>query len=128
MTVNEVLDYNKLIKTIIDEDKDITALAKFKLLGMCKQFEEVVKNYDDVRDACIRKYGTVGEDGVAKVVVPNENSDQDVKDAYNNLVAELNAVLDSKADIEITKFNYEDVINAGLSSDYLIALYDLIEE
>jgi hypothetical protein len=128
MTVNEVLDYNKLIKLIIDEDKDITALAKFKLLGMCKQFESTVRNFDTVRDECIMKYGTDDGNGNKKVVIPNDESDQSVKDAYNNLVNDLNVVLDSDANIEITKLKYEDVMNAGLPSDYLIALYDLIEE
>ena len=41
---------------------------------------------------------------------------------------ELEEVLISDVEVNIKKFKYTEIIDAGLSADYLVALYGLIEE
>ena len=57
MKVKEVLNYNRIIKAIIDNADDVNSLVKFKLLGMLKQFEPIVTNFETIRDEKIVKYG-----------------------------------------------------------------------
>lgn len=138
MQVKKVLDYNKIIKAIIDNEKDIDALVKFRLLGMCKQFEPIVANFETVRDEKIMQYGTITEDGSTGIIPPNKedfNNDEEFEKAqkeFEETVAkftdDLDKVLDSEIQIEIKKFKPEDVMDAGLPADYLLAIYDLIEE
>lgn len=138
MQVKKVLDYNKIIKAIIDNEKDIDALVKFRLLGMCKQFEPIVANFETVRDEKIMQYGTITEDGNTGIIPPNrENFDNDedfekAQKEFEKTVAkftdDLDKVLDSEIQIEIKKFKPEDIMDAGLPADYLLAIYDLIEE
>lgn len=138
MQVKKVLDYNKIIKAIIDNEKDIDALVKFRLLGMCKQFEPIVANFETVRDEKIMQYGTITEDGSTGIIPPNKenfNNDEEFEKAqkeFEETVAkftdDLDKVLDSEIQIEIKKFKPEDIMDAGLPADYLLAIYDLIEE
>lgn len=138
MKVSEILDYNRAIKIIIDKSENINGLVKFRLLGMLKQFEPIVENFETVRNNKIVQYGTQKENGDVGIYEPiRENfaddksfdeavkkHEEDVK-KFNNDIMEI---LNSEADIEIKKFKYTDVIDAGLPADYLIAIYDLIEE
>lgn len=138
MQVKTVLDYNKIIKSIIDNERNIDALVKFRLLGMCKQFEPIVANFETVREEKIMQYGTTTEDGNTGIIPPIRNkfeNDEDFEKAQNEFeetvakfTADLNKVLDSEINIEIKKFKPEDIMDAGLPSDYLLAIYDLIEE
>ena len=138
MKVSEILDYNNVIKAIIDNAKDVNALVKFRLLGMCKQFEPIVANFETIRQEKIAQYGTTDENGNVGIFVPKKEdfeNDDDYKKAseefettIEKFTADLNEVLNSESDIEIKKFKYTDIMDAGLPSDYLIAIYDLIEE
>lgn len=138
MTVSEVLKYDEIFKMIIDNNKDINALVKFKMLGVCKQFEPIINNYKTVRYEKAIQYGT--DDGEGSVIIrmpQKENYDSDelyntavaeYEDAIKNFSADIDKILDSEVDIEITKFKYSDIMNAGVSADNLIAIYDFIEE
>ena len=138
MTVSEVLKYDNVIKMIINNDKDINALIKFKMLGMCKQFEPIVKNFETVNHEKILQYGT--SDGEGHVIIkPPVKDDYDSDESYNTAVADfedkfkkfsadIDEVLESEVDITITKFKYSDIMNSGISADNLITIYDLIEE
>ena len=138
MKVSEILDYNNVIKAIIDNAKDVNALVKFRLLGMCKQFEPIVTNFETIRQEKIAQYGTTDENGNVGIFTPKKEdfeNDDDYKKAseefettIERFTADLNEVLNSESDIEIKKFKYTDIMDAGLPSDYLIAIYDLIEE
>ena len=138
MKVSEILDYNNVIKAIIDNAKDVNALVKFRLLGMCKQFEPIVANFETIRQEKIAQYGTTDENGNVGIFAPkkeNFENDDDYKKSseefettIERFTADLNEVLNSESDIEIKKFKYTDIMDAGLPSDYLIAIYDLIEE
>lgn len=138
MKIGDILNYNRSIKLIIDNAKDVNSLVKFRLLGMLKQFEPVVQNYETIREEKIQEYGTVSEDGRIGIFEPHEdafeavNDYQEAKAKYDETIKkfsnDLDEILNSEADIEIKKFKYTDIMDAGLSSDYLMVIYDLIEE
>lgn len=138
MTVNDVFKYNGIIKNIIDNGVDITPLVKFKLLGMLKQFEPVLDNFEKIRNEQIYKYGKQDSDGNYGIFLPKKEDFEDEK-KYQDAVAEyetivkkindeLESIAKSEADFELQKFNYADIVDSGLSADYLLELYDLIEE
>lgn len=139
MTVKDVLNYNRIIKSIIDDVKEVNALVKFRLLGMLKQFEPIVTNYEIIRGEKIREYGTATEDGGFAIISPkreNFENDEDFQKAtetFNSSISkyknEISEIANSKLeDFKITKFKYNDIIDAGIPSEYLVAIYDLIEE
>lgn len=138
MTVNDILNYNNIIKGIIDNTKEVNALVKFKLLGMCKQFEPIVENFETVRQEKIAQYGTKDENGNIGIFSPNKDDFKDDKDydkalyeyqkTISNFTNAIDEVLNSDADTTIKKFKYSEIMDAGIPSDYLIAIYDLIEE
>lgn len=138
MTNGEILNYNKIIKNLIDYATDINALVKFRLLGMLKQFEPIVQNYEKVREDYITKHGSTDESGRFGIFPPKQNegeADEDFKNRvteYENILKNFNTALDeilnSESNIEIKKFKYTEIMDAGIPSDYLVAIYDLIEE
>ena len=138
MKVNEVLNYNRIIRSIIDNEKGINSLIKFRLLGMCKQFEPVIDNFESIREEAIIKYGTATEDGSTGIIAPKrdkfdndeefDRANEAYQEAMNKYKTDLEEILNSEADIEIKKFKASDIMDAGLPSDYLVAIYDLIEE
>ena len=138
MTVNQVLDYNSMIKAIIDNAKDVDAKTRFKFLGMVNQFKPIVDNFETIRQEKIAEYGTTNKDGQTGIFEPVRDdfeTDSDFVDAqkkYDETIAkfanELQEVLDSEVDVNIAKFKADDIMDSGLNSDYLLALYDLIEE
>lgn len=138
MTVREILRYNNTIKAIIDNAKDVNSLVKFKLLGVMKQFENTVANTENMRIELLAKYGETDDNGMVSIKEPNRDDfdkEEDYKKAfddyeknYNQFIEEYTAILNSEADITIKKFKSSDIMNMGIPSDYLVALYDLIEE
>ncbi len=138
MTVREILKYNNTIKAIIDNAKDVNSLVKFKLLGVMKQFENTVANTENMRIELLGKYGETEDNGMVSIKEPNrddfdkeedyEKAFDDYEKNYNQFMEEYTTILDSEADITIKKFKSSDIMNMGIPSDYLVALYDLIEE
>lgn len=138
LTVGKVMDYNKIIKAIVDNATDVNALVKFRLLGMCKQFEPIVANFEIVRDEKIKQYGTVKDNGNIGIFMPvrtdfeNDEEFNKAMENFENTVDKFNKeiaeVLESDSKLKLTKFKYTDIMDAGLPSDYLLAIYDLIEE
>lgn len=138
MKVKDILNYNDAIKGIINNTSDINSLIKFKLLGICKQFESIINNFEQIREEKIIQYGTVNSEGVTGIFSPNKEDYQN-DDDYNKALSEfeqsidnfkndLNEILNSDVDMVIKKFKYSDIMDAGIPTDYLIAIYDLIEE
>ena len=138
LTVGKVIEYNRIIKAIVDNASDVNALVKFRLLGMCKQFEPIVANFEIIREEKIKQYGTTKENGNIGIFMPvktdfenDEDYDKAMKefeDTVDKLNAELDEILKSDSELKLIKFKYTDIIDAGLPSDYLLAIYDLIEE
>ena len=138
LTVGKVMNYNKIIKAIVDNATDVNALVKFRLLGMCKQFELIVANFEIVRDEKIKQYGTVKDNGNIGIITPvrtdfeNDEEFNEAMENFKNTVDKFNKeiaeVLESDSKLKLTKFKYTDIMDAGLPSDYLLAIYDLIEE
>lgn len=138
MTINDVLNYNKAIMTIIDNINNMPALVKFKMLGMCKQFEPIVSNFDSIRQDKIRQYSNNKEDGSSGIIMPNkddfENDDEYTKavaeyeDCIKKFTDDIKELLNSEADITVKKFKVDEIMNVGIPSEYLISIYDLMEE
>ena len=138
MKVSEAIRYSDVIKSIVDKAPDVSALVKFKLLGMAKQLQPVVDSFETVRREKIFKYGTSDGNGGASILEPKREdfeNDEDYNKALSNyketvtkMSKELEEVLLSDVEVNIKKFKYTEIIDAGLSADYLVALYGLIEE
>lgn len=138
MTINDVLNYNKAIMTIIDNINNMPALVKFKMLGMCKQFEPIVSNFDSIRQDKIRQYSNNKENGSSGIIMPNkddfENDDEYTKavaeyeDCIKKFTDDIKELLNSEADITVKKFKVDEIMNVGIPSEYLISVYDLMEE
>ena len=139
MTIDEVLRYNDIIKSIIDNGTEISPVVKFKLLGMLVQFKPIVDNFMQIRDELLQKYGTTNADGAVGIFRPKEEDFQDDKDGlgkamkdYEDAIAQYSAGIESiantEATIEVQKFKAADIMTAGIPADALVILYDLIEE
>lgn len=138
MTVNDVLNYNQVFKSIIDNTTNVNALVKFKLLGMCKQFEPIIENFEKVRQDKIREFSNMNEGGNYGIIAPEkdkfennedfEKAQKEFDEAVEKFDAAIKEVTDSEVKIEIEKFKASDIIDAGIPADYLLAIYDLIEE
>lgn len=139
MKVKDILNYNKLFKNIInDKDVDVTALVKFKLLTMCKQFESVVNNFETIREEKVRQYSTPnggGTIGILNPVKDDYKNDEEFKAAQKvyeeklkGFTDDITEILESDVSVNMTKFTPEEVMNAGLSADDLLVMYELIQE
>ena len=138
MKLQEVLQYNDIFKNLIDNAKDINILVKFRLLGIMKQFEPYVANYQLIREEQIRQYGTQQENGSIAVIPPSRDkfeNDEDFeaaeasfKESVDQITKILTELEQSEIDIDIKKFKADEIIDKGISADYLVLLYDFIEE
>lgn len=117
----DLLEINNILKSIIDNNElKVDPLLKFKLLGIMKNIEIPVINFETIRNEKIREYGKY-EDG-------NYNISKDDKDAIEKFTKDMDAVVDSNVDINIKKLKAVDVFDKGLPSEYLVGLYPIIEE
>lgn len=138
MKLETILQYNDIFKNLIDNAKEINALVKFRLLGIVKQFEPIVTNFEIVKEEKIRQYGKQQEDGSIGIISPDKDKFEN-EEEYNKAEAEfhdavvafntdMNELLQSDIDIEIKKFKPDEVIDVGIPADFLVLLYDFIEE
>lgn len=123
MKLAEVVNLNIVLKKIIDDtsNKKMDALFKFKLLGILKSLEPSASNFELIRNEKIKEYGQKDENGNIKI---DEN---DVK-AIENVSNALNPILVSDVIVNIEKLKIKDVFDKGVPSEYLIALYGIMEE
>lgn len=138
MKLQEILQYNDIFKNLIDNAKDINILVKFRLLGIMKQFEPYIANYQLIREEQIRQYGTQQENGSIAVIPPSKDNfenDEDFeaaeasfKESIDQITKILGELEQSEIDIDIKKFKADEIIDKGISADYLVLLYDFIEE
>ena len=137
MTVQTVLQYDSIMSNLID-NTNIDGIYKFKFLQMRKQFEPAVANFNKVREESLAKHSKTNDEGQLGIFQPvREKFDSD--EAYNDAVKEyeesitkfneeLQPIFDEEVKIEFKKFKAADIMNSGIPSDALLALYDLIEE
>lgn len=119
LKVSQILNINEYLKKIIDTEKNVDVLFKFKLLGIMKEFEPTVTNFDFIRNEKIAEYGTKSDDGMVSIE-PNT-------DAHKKFMDELNVILDSEIDVNITKIKATEALEKNVESNYLIGLYDIME-
>lgn len=123
MKLSDIILLNESLKSIIDTDKKlkIDTLFKFKLLGIMKNLENPVANFDVIRNEKIREYGKEDENGNI-AIVPEDN------DTVKKFTDDLNVVLNSDVEVSIEKLKIKDVFNAGIPAEYLVKLYAIMEE
>lgn len=117
-----VLQLNNLLKSIIDNTElKIDSLFKFRLLGIMKNIENPVNNFEAIRNEKIREYGKEDEEGNIGI------SKEDV-DTLKKFTEDMDKIVDSDVEINIQKLKASDVFDKGLPADYLVGLYPIIEE
>lgn len=120
LKLKDVLNLNNALKAIIDEI-DIDALLKFRLLGIMKEIENHVTNFNLICNEKITEFGTKDEEG--NITIPSED-----KDAIRKFNDVMRKVTDSEVSINVTKIKSEEIFSKGIKSEYLIWLYPIIEE
>lgn len=117
----EVLRINTVLKSIIEDDKVNTdALLKFKLLGIMRSIESPVSNFELIKNEKIVEYGEETEDGVFQIK-------QDNPKALERFEKDIRQVLDSEVLINIHMLKPDEVFDKGLTTEYLMGLYPIIE-
>lgn len=122
MKVRDVIILNQRIKNLIDCDagQKIQTVFKFKLLGILKNLEIPITNFEMIRNEKIKEYGTEDENGTFSI--PEEN-DASMK----QFTEDLNELLESEVHVPIEKLNIDEVFQAGIPADGLVALYEILE-
>lgn len=138
MTVKEVLNYDRIVKIIIDEMKYIDVKVRFRFLQMAHQFQPIVKNYNTIREEKITQYGSTHANGQFGIIKPDKDSYENEADyqkavqdydvVFKKFTSELNELLESDAKIEIQRFKPEEIMDSGIPADIMLELYDLIEQ
>lgn len=123
MKLNDILLLNNTLKSIIDNDKDlkIDSLFKFKLLGIMKIFELPITNFNIIKNEKIREYGKEDENG-------NIAISKDDTECLKKFTEDLNKVINSNVEVNIEKLKVKDVFSAGIPAEYLVGLYEIMEE
>ena len=117
-----VLELNNMLKAIIDNTElKIDSLLKFKLLGILKNIEIPVNNFEAVRNEKIREYGKENDEG-------NIGISADDTDSMEKFTKDMNEVINSDVEVNIQKLKATDVFDKGLPAEYLVGLYSIIEE
>lgn len=120
--LNNVLELNNMLKAIIDNTElKIDSLLKFKLLGILKNIEIPVNNFEAVRNEKIREYGKENDEGNIGISVDDTES-------MEKFTKDMNEVINSDVEVNIQKLKAVDVFDKGLPAEYLVGLYSIIEE
>ena len=124
--LGNVLEINNILKQIIDNSElKIDALFKFRLLGIMKNLEVPIANFNVIRDEKIKEYGKELEDENGNKSIGIDANDKETVDKFSK---DINKVIESEVDVNINKLKSVDVFDKGLSAEYLVRLYPIIEE
>ena len=124
--LGNILEINNVLKSIIDNTElKIDALFKFRLLGIMKNLEVPIANFNVIRDEKIKEYGKELEDENGNKSIGIDAND---KDAIAKFSEDINKVIESEVDVNIEKLKAIDVFDKGLPTEYLVKLYPIIEE
>ena len=123
MKLKDWMVLNQTLKNLIDHDTDqtIQTLFKYKILGILKQLETPIANFEIIRNEKIREYGTENENGT--ISIPEEQ-----EESIRQFTDDMNTLIESEVDVPIEKFKAEEVFRSGVPADYLVGLYGIIEE
>lgn len=123
LKLRDLLKANYALENILDnhENEKIDALFKFKILGILKEFEKYVSNYNQIRNEKIQLYGKQDKNG--DTIIPLEDTE-----AIQKFGNELNPILDSEVQINLQSLEPEDIFARNLHAKILIALYPIIKE
>lgn len=123
MKLKDWMVLNQTLKNLIDHDTDqtIQTLFKYKILGILKQLETPIANFEIIRNEKIREYGTENENGT--ISIPEEQ-----EETIRQFTDDMNTLIESEVDVPIEKFKAEEVFRSGVPADYLVGLYGIIEE
>ena len=120
--LSTILELNNMLKAIIDNTElKIDSLLKFKLLGILKNIEIPVNNFEAVRNEKIREYGKENDEG-------NIGISADDTESMEKFTKDMNEVINSDVEVNIQKLKATDVFDKGLPAEYLVGLYSIIEE
>ena len=124
--LGNVLEINNVLKQIIDNSElKIDALFKFRLLGIMKNLEVPITNFNVIRDEKIKEYGKELEDENGNKSIGIDAND---KDAIAKFSEDINKVIESEVEVNIEKLKAINVFDKGLPTEYLVKLYPIIEE
>ena len=124
--LGNVLEINNVLKQIIDNSElKIDALFKFRLLGIMKNLEVPIANFEVIRNEKIKEYGKELEDENGNKSIGIDAND---KDAIAKFSEDINKVIDSEVEVNIEKLKAINVFDKGLPTEYLVKLYPIIEE
>ena len=124
--LGNILEINNVLKSIIDNTElKIDALFKFRLLGIMKNLEVPIANFNVIRDEKIKEYGKELEDENGNKSIGIDANDKETVDKFSK---DINKVIDSEVDINIEKLKAIDVFDKGHPTEYLVKLYPIIEE
>ena len=128
MTLNDALVLNDIVKALIDNTElKINPIFKFKLLGIAKNLEVTVANYQMIREEKIREYGTESTDEEGNLTGSVEIKADDTE-SMEKFTKDMNEFIQSEIEVDIQKLKVREVFNAGVPSDYLVRLFNIIEE
>lgn len=117
----EIINLNDVLKKLIENNNiEVDPLFKFKLLGIMKSLEFHVSNFEIIRNEKIREYGKEKDDNTISI-------DPDDTESVEKYKKDIEPLLESKVKVQIEKIKASDIFNKNLSSDYLVALYPIIE-
>ena len=120
--LKDILQINNILKAIIENSEiKIDPLFKFKLLGILKNIETPIMNFETIRNEKIREYGKENEDG--NIGISNDDTE-----SIKKFSEEMDNVINSDVEVNIQKLSSSDVFDKGLPADYLVGLYHIIEE
>ena len=120
--LSTILELNNMLKAIIDNTElKIDSLLKFKLLGILKNIEITVNNFEAIRNEKIREYGKENDEG-------NIGISADDTESMEKFTNDMNEVINSDVEVNIQKLKPTDVFDKGLPAEYLVGLYSIIEE
>lgn len=121
--LSNLLNINAVLKEIIENKDNIKSdsLFKFKLLTIMKSLESHVSNFEAVKNDKIQEYGKPDDDG--KIIVSPDD-----KEMFDKFVYDINELLNSEVSINIQKLKAGDVFDKGIDAEYLVKLYNIMEE
>lgn len=119
--MGNILHLNAALKLIIDDTANKMDVSfKFKLLGIMKSIQPHIDNFNIIRNEKIKEYGNENEDGTVEI----ETSNKEIMNKFNKDMSEL---LETTVNLDIDKLKAEEVFNQRISSEYLVALYEIME-